>query len=85
MENEIKQAQDLVEKTRESAQEVGSRAKAAGTAAWQRAKNGYSQVQDKTVAGAKATDEAIRKYPYQTLGIAFGVGLLLGFLFRRND
>jgi ElaB/YqjD/DUF883 family membrane-anchored ribosome-binding protein len=36
-------------------------------------------------AGAKATDETIREHPYESIGIALGVGVLLGlFLGRRN-
>ena len=30
-----------------------------------------------TVAAAKATDKAVREHPYQAIGIAFGVGLLI--------
>lgn len=41
------------------------------------------RLQDKTVAAAKATDEAIREHPYQTAGIAFGLGLLIGVLAMR--
>ena len=36
-------------------------------------------------AGAKATDEAIRDHPYQSIGIALGVGVLLGLLLRRRN
>ena len=32
----------------------------------------------------KAADKVIRDHPYQTIGIAFGVGLLIGFLARRR-
>ena len=48
-------------------------AKAAGTAAYQKAQAAYEYAQEKAVAGAKATDEAIRENPYKALGIAFGV------------
>lgn len=85
MESELKQTQDLVEKMQNSAQDLTDRAKRLGAMAWERTKNGYLTVQDKTAAGAKATDAAIRSHPYQTVGIAFGVGLLLGLLFRRKD
>ncbi len=37
------------------------------------------------VAGARATDEAIRANPYQSLVIAAGVGLLVGVLLGRNS
>jgi ElaB/YqjD/DUF883 family membrane-anchored ribosome-binding protein len=38
----------------------------------------------KTAAAAKATDRCIRDHPYETIGVAFGVGLLIGFLFRNK-
>lgn len=38
------------------------------------------QVREKAVYGAKQTDRAIRESPYQTLGIVFGVGLVVGLL-----
>jgi ElaB/YqjD/DUF883 family membrane-anchored ribosome-binding protein len=40
--------------------------------------------EEKAVERAKAADKVIRTHPYQTIGIAFGVGLLLGFLARRR-
>jgi len=33
---------------------------------------------------AKAADRVIRDHPYQTIGIAFGLGLLIGVLARRK-
>ena len=41
------------------------------------------RLQEKTVAAAKAADEVIREHPYQTAGLAFGVGLLIGVLAMR--
>jgi ElaB/YqjD/DUF883 family membrane-anchored ribosome-binding protein len=29
---------------------------------------------------ARATDSCIRDHPYETIGVAFGLGLLIGFL-----
>ena len=50
------------------------------------AKVAAQRLQEKTVAAAKATDQCIRDHPYQTLGIAFGLGLLIGVLVgRRRD
>lgn len=48
------------------------------------AKATYQQMQDKAVAGAKATDRVIREHPYESLGVAFGVGLLVGVLVGRK-
>jgi len=44
------------------------------------------KVREKFVEGAKATDLAVHKHPYQAIGIALGVGALLGYLvgFRRS-
>ena len=40
--------------------------------------------EEKAVERAKAADMVIRTHPYQTIGIAFGLGLLIGFLARRK-
>ena len=39
---------------------------------------------EKAVEGAKAADEAVHEHPYQAIGIAFGVGALLGYLVARR-
>ena len=44
----------------------------------------YGQVRDKAVESVKATDQAVRENPYQAIGIAFGVGALLGYLVARQ-
>jgi ElaB/YqjD/DUF883 family membrane-anchored ribosome-binding protein len=38
----------------------------------------------KTKEGAKATDELIHEYPYRAMGVALGVGVLIGWLVRRK-
>ncbi len=42
------------------------------------------RVQEGTVAGAKATDRTIREHPYESLGVAFGLGVLIGVLIARR-
>ena len=69
---------------RETAENIGGRAREMGSAALDKAQALYETAQNKAIAGAKATDRAIRENPYQALGIAFGVGLLIGFLVRRK-
>jgi ElaB/YqjD/DUF883 family membrane-anchored ribosome-binding protein len=50
------------------------------------AKVAARRLEEKTVAAAKATDRVIRDHPYQTVGIAFGLGILIGVLLgRRRD
>jgi len=43
-------------------------------------KAGAGEVKQKAIHGAQTTDRAIRKNPYQTIGIVFGVGLVVGLL-----
>jgi ElaB/YqjD/DUF883 family membrane-anchored ribosome-binding protein len=42
------------------------------------------RAEEKAVDRAKAADRLIRDHPYQTIGIALGLGLLIGFLARRK-
>src|SRR5579859_4710206 len=49
-------------------------------AALEVAKGTQRQLQAKVVSSAKATNQLIREHPYESLGIAFGAGLLLGIL-----
>ena len=48
------------------------------------AKATYQRLEEKTVAGAKVADKTIREHPYESIGIAFGVGLLIGVLVGRR-
>jgi ElaB/YqjD/DUF883 family membrane-anchored ribosome-binding protein len=42
------------------------------------------RVEEKTVERAKAADRVVREHPYPTIGVAFGVGLLIGVLAARR-
>lgn len=78
-------AEDLVKIT---AGEVGEKAKEARSrlvSALEKAKDSAKVLQEKAVAGAKATDQAIRSHPYQSIGIAFAAGLLIGVLAARRN
>ena len=48
------------------------------------AKATYRRLEEKAVAGAKATDKVIRQHPYESLGVSFGLGLLVGVLVTRK-
>ena len=39
---------------------------------------------NKVADGAKATDKVIRQHPYQSVGIAIGLGLVIGLLAGRR-
>ena len=42
------------------------------------------RAEEKAVERAKAADRVIREHPYQTIGVAFGLGLLIGVLVSRR-
>jgi ElaB/YqjD/DUF883 family membrane-anchored ribosome-binding protein len=44
----------------------------------------FGRVKDKAVDGAKATDQAVHEHPYQAIGIALGIGALIGYLAARR-
>jgi ElaB/YqjD/DUF883 family membrane-anchored ribosome-binding protein len=48
--------------------------------AMERARSTCKDIQNQTVETARATDHAIHEYPYSAVGIAFGLGILLGAL-----
>ena len=48
------------------------------------AKETASCVRNQAVDYAKAADEAVHEHPYTALGIAVGVGALLGYLVSRR-
>jgi ElaB/YqjD/DUF883 family membrane-anchored ribosome-binding protein len=50
----------------------------------EKAKETCERLQDRTAAAAKATDKTIREHPYQAIGIALGVGVLIGLLVSRS-
>ena len=45
-----------------------------------KAKEAGKRLQEQTAAAAKATDQVIRDKPYHAMGVAFGVGVLVGVL-----
>ena len=44
----------------------------------------FQRAEEKAVERAKAADKVIREHPYHTVGLAFGLGLLIGILARRK-
>ena len=73
-------ARALMVATADVAGEKVSEARKRLAAALERGKEIYGRVKEKAVEGAKAADEAVHEHPYQAIGIAFGVGAILGYL-----
>jgi ElaB/YqjD/DUF883 family membrane-anchored ribosome-binding protein len=77
-------AEALLKATAEDASDHAREVRARLTGAWETARGSIERVEAKVVAGAKAADQTIRKHPYESIGIALGVGLLIGVLVRRK-
>src|ERR1051325_7235875 len=73
-------ARALMAGTADVAGEKVSEARERLAAALESGKEIYDRVREKAAAGAQAADEAMREHPYQAIGIAFGVGAVLGYL-----
>ncbi|HTR43035.1 MAG TPA: DUF883 domain-containing protein [Pseudomonadales bacterium] len=83
--NLAEDAQALLAATADVAETKVIEARKRLSAALERGKEAWGQVQDYTAAQAKAADELVREYPYQSIGIALGVGALLGLLMSRRS
>jgi ElaB/YqjD/DUF883 family membrane-anchored ribosome-binding protein len=77
-------ARALMAATADVAGEKVSEARKRLADALERGKEIYGRVREKAVEGAKAADEAVHEHPYQAIGIAFGVGAILGYLVSRR-
>ncbi len=70
-----------------TAGELGDKAREARArlaSSLQSARAGMQRLEEKALAGAKATDKLIREHPYQSIGVSFAAGLLLGVLVSRR-
>ena len=80
----LEDAQALLAATAHVAEEKVVEARHRLAAALEKGKEAWNAVQDKTIAGAKATDQAIRENPYKAVFIALGVGALVGYVLGRR-
>lgn len=80
----VRDAEELMNATAGQTGEQVSELRSRLTAALESAKATCQRLEEKTIAAAKATDQTIREHPYQSIGIAFGLGLLVGVLVARR-
>ena len=64
--------------------QLADKSKGELVAALDRVKASCRTMQDHAIAGARSADRVIREHPYQSVGIAFGIGLLIGVLVNRD-
>jgi len=81
-------AEDLLKATASDMSDKAKETRARVLAALERARTTCDGLQDRTTAAAKSaarqTDTLVREHPYESLGVAFGVGVLIGALIARK-
>jgi ElaB/YqjD/DUF883 family membrane-anchored ribosome-binding protein len=77
-------ARALMAATADVAGEKVSEARKRLASALDSGKKIIGRVKEKAVDGAKATDEAVHEHPYEAIGLALGVGALIGYLLAHR-
>jgi ElaB/YqjD/DUF883 family membrane-anchored ribosome-binding protein len=80
----VHDAESLAKATASDLGDKAKEARARLATSLEHAKANFRKLEDKAAAGARATDEVIRSHPYESLGAAFGVGLLIGLIVSRR-
>jgi len=77
----VNDAEELIKAT--AGQLVG-KSQAEMSASVERLKAGSREIQSQIVFRAKQADKLVHDHPYPSIGIAFGLGLLIGVLVKRD-
>ncbi|HEX5398181.1 MAG TPA: DUF883 family protein [Verrucomicrobiae bacterium] len=81
-------AEELLKATASDVSDKAKEARSRVKAAVERAKVTCARLREQTVdtarAAAKKADTIVREHPYESMGIAFGIGLLLGAVVARR-
>ena len=80
----VRDGEDLLRAGVDELGERGAVAREKLAAALEAAKETQRRLQERAIAGAKAADVYIRDNPYQAIGVAFGVGVVLGLIVSRR-
>lgn len=80
----MRDAEELIDATSGKAGDKENELRRRLATALESAKATCRRLEENTVAAAKATDHVIREHPYESMGVAFGLGLLVGVLVMRR-
>ena len=80
----VRDGEELLKAGGEELSDRGSAAREKLSAALEVARETQEKLREQAIAGAQATDRVIRQHPYQAIGLALGVGLLIGVLASRR-
>ena len=80
-------SEDAEQFVKETASGLGDKAREARArlaASLASARTNLSKLNEKAMESAKEADHVIRDHPYQSIGVAFGIGILIGVLVTRK-
>lgn len=80
LKNVVRDAEDLMKATAGQAGEKLTEVRRRLGDALESARESCYHLEERTIETAKATDRVIRDHPYESIGVAFGFGLLIGVL-----
>jgi ElaB/YqjD/DUF883 family membrane-anchored ribosome-binding protein len=77
----VEDGEDLL---RTGANRLNEQAHATLSQAMEAARATGVRLKKRALKSARSTDETIREFPYQSIGVAFGIGVLIGVLVHRR-
>ncbi len=80
----VRDSEELLQATAGAAGDKASEVRERLVAALELAKRSCVRLEEKAVEGAKAADRVVREHPYQSIGVAFGLGMLIGVLVAKK-
>jgi ElaB/YqjD/DUF883 family membrane-anchored ribosome-binding protein len=80
----VRDGEELLKAGAEDLGERGAMAREKLAAALEVARETQRRLQARAAASAREADRIIRENPYQSIGVAFGIGLLIGVLAGRR-
>jgi len=80
----VHDSEELLYTTKDAVGDKAHQVRERLTDALDTAKRTCRDLEDKAIESAKAADKTIRAHPYQSIGAAFGIGLLIGVLVTRK-
>ncbi len=80
----VSDSEELLHATKDAAGDKAHEVRERLADALESAKRSCRRLEDKAIEGAKTADRTIRDHPYQSIGIALGVGLVIGVLVAKK-
>jgi ElaB/YqjD/DUF883 family membrane-anchored ribosome-binding protein len=80
----VQDAEGLLKATAGEVSENARIARDKLTTALESARASCDELEQRAIAKAQEADRLVRQHPYETIGVAFGVGILLGIALGRK-